>query len=165
MAATESAWRRNAKPGTHSLNRHRKQAQDDDSGAPDIGAEVESVSLKSLAVIFLRCPVKHAGTGDIDPDRGDHDSERPEGDLHINRVKQKTVGGLVNDPDTGGQKEEGFKEAGEIFHLAVAIKVILIRRLAGNSDGQKGHHRSHEIEAGMGGLGKNAQDCPWRSPR
>ena len=77
--------------------------------------------------------------------------------LQINRMIQKTVGGLINDPKTGDQKEQGLKEGREIFRLAVAIKVILIRGFAGNSDGQKSHHGSHEIEAGMGRFSKDAQ--------
>ena len=35
------------------------------------------------------------------------------------------------------KKQEVSKRAGEIFHLAVTIKMILIRRLAGNRTARK----------------------------
>ena len=157
MAAIESAWRRIVQTRHPLAQLHTKQAQDDYGRAPDIGAEVERVGLESLAVKFFRRPVEHAGTGDVDPDRGGHDRKRPDIHFDSQRMKQETVGGFVNDPPAGKKKQESFKEAGEIFHLAVTIKMILIRRLSGKSDGQEGHHGSHEIEAGMSCLSKDAQ--------
>ena len=72
-------------------------------------------------------------------------------------MKHKAVGGFIDDPKTGEQKKQGFKEGREVFRLAVAVKMILICRFAGKSDRQKSHHGCHEIQPGMGRFSKNAQ--------
>ena len=64
---------------------------------------------------------------------------------------------LIDNPNAGRQEKKGFEERGEILGLAVAIKVIAVRRFSGEPDGQKSHHGSDEIQAGVGRFGEDAK--------
>jgi hypothetical protein len=72
-------------------------------------------------------------------------------------VKGKSMDRLIHNPDTGTQEKDGFEESGEVLYLPVAIKMGLIRRPPGDSNGKEGHQGSHKIEAGVCGFGKDTQ--------
>ena len=70
---------------------------------------------------------------------------------------EQTVGGLENDPDAGGEEEQGLEEGRQVLHFAVAVEVVAVGGPVRKADGEPGHDRGSEIEAGMGRLGENAE--------
>src|SRR5258708_23631465 len=67
----------------------------------------------------------------------------------MDRVKKAPVEGLVEDVDSGEDKEPGFDERREIFKVAVAVWVAFVSRLVGDADREKRNDGGDEVEAGM----------------
>ena len=63
----------------------------------------------------------------------------------------------MHHPDAGQKKQQGLTQSREVFHLAVAVGVPLVRGFGGNTHGQQGHSCGQEIQAAVQGLGKKAQ--------
>ncbi len=75
----------------------------------------------------------------------------------MDRAEKEAIKGFVNDVNGSEDKQPGFDERGEIFKLAVAVRVALVRRPVGDTHREKRDDRGDEVEAGMQGLGKNAE--------
>ena len=72
-------------------------------------------------------------------------------------VKEQPCDRLVDDPDAGDQQEHGLEQRREVLELAVAVGVFAIGGPAGDPHRPERDGRRHQVEPGMGGLGKNAQ--------
>ena len=72
-------------------------------------------------------------------------------------MKEETLDGLINDPDTSEEEEAGFDEGGKVFDFAVTVLVIGIGRLVGNTDREIGDDGGDEVESRVGRFGKNSQ--------
>ena len=72
-------------------------------------------------------------------------------------LEDQALDGLVDDPQAGSQEEDGFQQGGEVFGLSPSVGVFLAGRPAGDPHGPERHAGGHEVQAGMGGLGEDAQ--------
>ena len=133
------------------------QAEDHHRRAPDIGAEVQGIGFEGLAVVFFGRASEDARAGEIDRNRSDHHSERPEGHFNFDTVVKQASHRFPDDPGTGDDEKGGFEEGGKILDFTVAVEVAVVGRLGGNADGEESHHGRNQIERRMGGLGQNAE--------
>ncbi len=72
-------------------------------------------------------------------------------------VEEDAADGLGENPDAGGEHEEGLDEGGEAFNFAVAVVVVLVGGAVGDLDGEEGDGGGAEVDAGVGGLGEHAE--------
>ena len=138
-------------------DQHQRQSEDHDSAGPDVGAEVQRVGLQSLAVVLLGDTAQAARAPEIDDHGKAHHGESPNRRLDLDPVEEEPFDRFVDDPDAGEQQQAGFKEGGEALDLAVSVLMFGISRLVGNADREIGNCGGDQIEAGMRGLGENAQ--------
>ena len=65
--------------------------------------------------------------------------------------------GFGDDPDAGGEHEDGLDEGGEGFDFAVAVGVVVVGGAVGDLDGEESDGGGDEIDGGVGGLGEHAE--------
>ncbi len=124
---------------------------------PHVGAEMKRVSLERLARSFRRDARECARAEKIDDNRAGDDSKRR--GRRFNPIKLRAPQPLHGLPDHRNRKHEQqrrLRKRGDALHFAVTVLVFGVGWLAGNADGEIGHHRRREIEQRMAGLG---QDC------
>ena len=127
-----------------------RQPEDDHRGAPDIGRKMKRVGLEGLALVFFGGRGEHPGAADVDADGHGHDEKGPEAGVDVHRLEEEPDDGLVDDPGAGHKKQHGFDQGGEIFDLAVAVGMIVVRRLVGDVNGQQGDDGGDEVERRVG---------------
>ena len=151
-AASASAFSRSvAKRGASMpAQPDKRQPEDDHRGAPDIGRKMERVGLEGLALVFFGGRGEHPGAADVDADGHGHDEKRPEAGVDVHRLEEDPDDGLVDDPGAGHEKQHGLDQGGEILDLAVAVGMIVVRRLVGDVNGQQGDDGGDEVERRVG---------------
>ena len=135
----------------------QQQSHDHHRGTPDVCREMQGVGFQRLALVFARGPVQNAGAGDVDNDRYDHDGKGPHRGLDLHGLEEQPLDRLVDDPDARDQQQEGLNQRREVLDLAMPVEVLLVGRPVRKADGKEGDQGRHQIEAGMGGLGQDAQ--------
>ena len=86
-----------------------------------------------------------------------HDEHGPDAWLDLHVMKEKTVHGLVDDPDAGEEEQAGFDEGGDVFDLAVAVLILGVGGQVADAHGIEGDDGGDQIERGVQGLGENAE--------
>ena len=72
-------------------------------------------------------------------------------------MEDDAVDGFGDDPDAGGEHDEGLDEGGERFDLAVAVVVVFVGGTVGDLDGEQGDDGGDEVDAGMRGFAEHAE--------
>src|ERR1700722_269272 len=134
-----------------------RNSQNYDERAPDIGGEMERIGFESLAGIFAGNAIQAARAKEINSHAAQQNDDGGEAGTNALSVKEKTLKGFENNVKRGEEKQRGFDKRRKTFNLAVAIEVIGVGWLVGDSDREESDDRSKEIETGMHGLGQNAQ--------
>ena len=81
-------------------------------------------------------------------------------ECRLDRVRLRADEPLHGFPDHHAREQEqqgGFGKRRHALHLAVAVLVVGVGRLAGNAHGEIGQHRRREVEQGMAGLRQDRQ--------
>jgi hypothetical protein len=134
------------------------EAEEDGGGGPDVRAEVDSVGFEGLAFGLAGDAIELAGAGVVDGDGEEEDEEGPDRELEGEMLAgDDAANGFGEDPDAGGEHEDGFDGGGEAFDLAVAIGVAGVGGAVGELDGEEGDGGGDEVDAGVGGLGQHAE--------
>ena len=102
--------------------------------------------------------VQGAGAGVIDGDGEQKNGEGPDGEGKGEMlVEEDAADGFGENPDAGGEHQEGLDEGGEAFDLSVTVVVIFVGGPVGDLDGEEGDRSGAEVDAGVCGLGEHAQ--------
>ncbi len=120
---------------------------------PHVGAEMQGVGLERLARMLLRGLVKRARAEEVDDDRDAHDGERR--GRRLDRVGLRAGKALDRLPDHHAaehEQERGLGKRGQALHLAVAVMMLLVRRLVADAHREVGDYRGDEIDEGVGGF-------------
>lgn len=56
---------------------------------------------------------------------------------------------LDEDPDAGGEEQDGLQERGEVFDLAVPVVVFVVGGAHRDADREEGEERGREIQSGV----------------
>ena len=83
---------------------------------------------------------------------GAQDEERPLFQRGDGLGVEKAGPGLVEDRQGGQHNEGAFKAGGEIFDLAVAVRVIGVGALGGDDDAAHGKAGGHHVDDGFQGI-------------
>ena len=118
---------------------------------------MQRVGFESLAFILGGDAAERAGTPPVDGHGNEHHGEGPDRGLDFDVAEEQAHDRFVDHPGAGQQKQAGFNEGGEVFDLAVAVLVVGVGGLVGDSDGEIGEQRRDQIEGGVRGFGENAQ--------
>ncbi len=101
---------------------------------------------------------EHAGAEEVDHDRGDDDAECEDRRLDGMRViADQPLARFPHHHAGQDEQQRGLGEGGDVLDLAVAVLMVLIRRLVGPAHGEVGHHRGGEVDQRMGRLGEDRQ--------
>ena len=148
--------RRGVGPGI--AERDAGQSDQDGDRRPHVGAEMQRVGFERLTRCFFGDTAERAGAEEIHNDRRDDDGESRCRRLdRINALADQPLRRLVQH-DGGEQKQQcGLGERGDAFHLAVAVLVLGVGRLAGDAHRDIGQHRCRQIEQRMAGLRQDGQ--------
>jgi len=117
---------------------------------------MQRVGFERLTVVLGSDAAESAGAPPIDSHRDEHHGECPEGWFDFHVAEEQTHDCLVDDPDAGQQKQPGFHEGGEVLDLAVAVLVVGVGGLVGDSNGEVGEQGGDQIERGVRGLGEDS---------
>ena len=140
---------------------NRAKAEHDHARGPDVGGEMQGVGFESLAFVFRGDAAEGARTPPVHSHGDQHHGECPDRRFDFDVAEKQAHDRFVDDPGAGQQKQAGFNEGGKIFDFAVAILVVGVGGLVGNSDGEIGEQRGDQIERGVRGFGEDSQGCPW----
>ena len=119
---------------------------------------MQRVGFERLARRRLGDATQHAGAEEIDHDRGGDDDEG-------RGSRFDGVAVCIDQPlhrfpnDDGGEHEQQRRlgERGHALHLAVAILVLGVGRLAGNAHREIGQHGRRQIDQRMAGFGQGSR--------
>jgi hypothetical protein len=136
---------------------NKNQTEDNDTSGPDVGGKVECIGFQRLAIVFGGDAAQGAGAPVVHRHGDQHNDKGPDRRLDINAAEKQAHNRFVDDPDAGQQQQAGFDEGRKVFHFAVAVLMVGIGGLVGDSDGQIGQRGGDEIQRGVRGLGENAQ--------
>jgi len=132
-------------------------AEDDDKGAPNVGGKMEGVGFEGVAGIFGGDAAEGTGAKEINAHGEAEDEDGRQTGTDMNGVEEEALEGFPNDVESGDEEETGLNKGGEIFDLAVAIKMLGIGGLIGNANGKIGDDGGDAIEDGMQGFGEDTQ--------
>jgi hypothetical protein len=136
----------------------RGEAKEDRDGGPNVSAEVDGIGFEGFASGFGGDAVELAGAGEVDCDGEEKDDEGPDGKVEGEVLAEEDAAdGFGEDPDAGGEHEDGFDGGGETFDLAVAVGVVGVGGTVGDLDGEESDAGGDEVDAGVGGLGEHAE--------
>ena len=117
---------------------------------------MQGVGFESLAIVFGGDAAESAGAPPVDGHRDQHHGESPDRRLDFNVAEEQAHDRFVDHPDAGQQKQAGFDEGGEVLDLAVAILVVGVGGLVGDSHGEIGEQGRDQIERGVCGFGEDS---------
>ena len=101
---------------------------------------------------------QHAGAEEVDHDRGDDDAEGDRRRLdRMRMIADQPLPRFPHHHAGQGEQQRGLGEGGDVLDLAVAVLMVLVRRLVGPAHGEVGHHRRGEVDQRMGRLGEDRQ--------
>ncbi len=90
-------------------------------------------------MVLVGDAMEGAGAGEVDGDGEEKDEKGPDGEVEGEvLVEEDAADGLGDDPDAGGEHEDGFDEGGEAFDLAVAVVVVLVGGAVGDAGRRRG---------------------------
>ncbi len=118
---------------------------------------MQCVGFESLAFVLGGDAAESAGTPPIDGHRDEHHGECPDGWFDLNAAEEQTHDRFVDDPDAGQQKQAGFDEGGEVLDLAVAILMVGVGGLVGDSDREICEQGGDQIQSRVRGFGEDAE--------
>jgi hypothetical protein len=118
---------------------------------------MQGVGLQGLAVVFPGHPAERARAPYVHGDGEKHHGEGGSAGLDLHTAKEKALDRLVGNPGASQQEQAGLKKGRKALHFAVAVLMIGISRLVGNAHGEKSDKGRDQVEAGVRGLGQNAQ--------
>ena len=125
---------------------------------PDVGAEVDGVGCEGFASGLAGDALEFSGTGVVDCDGEEQRGEGPEREFEGEMfAEEDAADGFGENPDAGGEHEDGFDASGEAFDLAVAVGVVVVGGAVGDLDGEEGDGGGDEIDAGVSGFGEHAE--------
>src|SRR5579862_1604253 len=115
-------------------NENQPKTEYDHAGGPNVGGEMECVGFERLTVVFGRNAAEHPGAPPVESHREHHHCEGSDGRLDVDPPKKEAQRRFVNDPSAGQQQEPGFDECRKVFDLAVAVLMVGICGLIGDSN-------------------------------
>src|SRR5271167_1510176 len=72
-------------------------------------------------------------------------------------MKEQPFAGFIDDPNAGQEKQAGFDEGRKILDFPVAVLMVRVGGFVGDADRKIGYGSRYQVEARMGGFGKNTQ--------
>jgi hypothetical protein len=135
---------------------YKSDAGDDHESAPDVGREVQRVSLEGFASIFLCDVSQPAGARQINGQSDEENDDRRDAGLNMYGVEEEAVEAFVDDEKRGEKKEAGFDKRGKILEFAVAVGMALIGGGISDANREKGDYCGDEVETGMKGFREDA---------
>jgi len=135
-----------------------REAEEHSERGPDIGTEVDGVGFESFALGLFGDALEFAGSGVVDGDGEKKRDEGPDGEFEGEVLAENDpANGFGEDPDAGGEHEDGFDAGGEAFDLAVAVGVACVGGAVGDVNGEECDGGGDEIDAGVCGLREHAE--------
>ncbi len=110
-----------------------------------------SAASASLCVSLATASSRRARTKSTTIDRASTGEDRPAG-VDLDGRGAEPLRGLAGDDEREAEQEPGLDQGGEQFDLAVAIMVLLVRRLLGLAHGDIGEHCGGDVGGRMAGL-------------
>ena len=118
---------------------------------------MQRVGFEGLTVVLRGDLAESARAPNIDNHRYQHYGESPNRGLNIDSAKEEANNCFVNHPSASEQQQTGFDKGGKIFDFAVAVLVVGVGGLVGDSDGKICQQRGDQIEGGVGGFGEDSE--------
>ena len=114
----------------------QRQAHHDHPRGPDVGGEVQCVGFERLALVLGGDAAESAGAPPVHGHGNQHYNESPDGGFDFNPAEKQSHGRFVDDPGASHQQQAGLYESGEIFDLAMAVLVVSVGGLIGDTNGE-----------------------------
>ena len=119
---------------------------------------MQRVGFQRFARGFLRHLAQGAGAQEVDDDGGDDHDKGRERCFHRMALRHDQAPHRFPDHDAGKDEEQGrLGQCRDALHLAVAIVMFLIRRLAGDAHGEIGHDRRDEVDQRVAGFRQHGE--------
>jgi len=113
------------------------------------------VGLQRDGFVFAADAHEDARGGKVDDRRGHRYPETDPDRLERLRIEQP-LEGSIRDADCGKENEKALECTGEIFRLAVPVRMIIVGRLGSQRQHGKRHHRACQVDEGLERVGEQA---------
>ncbi len=132
---------------------HQQPGRDAHRGV-HVGTQVPGVGLKRHRVCLLAHLEQPFRDERVHEGRDQHDPYPPE--RHVYRLgPDQPVHGFVDDPDGRDEYEQCLYGPGDVLVLPVAVRVALVRLLAGCAHREEGDHGGKQVDSRVDGLRKD----------
>src|SRR5579864_340920 len=97
---------------------------------------MQRVSLQGLAIILISNFAQRPRPPEIYRHRDKHYEKCGQGGFNLHVMEKQTLNRLVDNRDTGEEQQPGFDKCRKVFDFSMAVLVVSIGRLVGDTDGE-----------------------------